>query len=157
VLEVLVDQRRRVIDNRSVTGQQPLRCELPHEPEGRQVSPQVTALLRGNDDGASLAREIAAVKVSGLAIEETEVVGRMTRGRNDLELAVAGRNGTAGRVHDQQTAPPVAQRRKPLDVVGMPVGDEHAHERRATQRPRHRLDVLGIADSGVDERGLAAG
>jgi hypothetical protein len=73
-----------------------------------------------------------------------------------FEPPVAGGDGIAGRVHHHESRPPVAQRRQPLDVIGMPVRNQHAGERRAAQRGGERRQVLRMPDAGVDERRLAA-
>ena len=153
--DVLVDERRRIVDDRAVSRQQPARREIAHELQRREVGPQVAALPRRNDDRPSLAREVAAVEIAGLAIEEAEMIRGVARRRQDLELPVAGGDGIAGRIHHHQPAPPIAQRRQSLDVIGMPVRDQHARERRAVQRGGHGLHVLRVPDAGVDERGLA--
>jgi hypothetical protein len=129
--DVLVDEGSRIVHDRPMARQQAARTELPDQRQRREVGPQVPALPGRNDDGAPLAGEIAAVEIAGLAIEEAEMIRRVTGRRNDLEPPVAGRDGIAGRVHDHETRPAIAQRRQPLDVIGMPVRDQHAGERRA--------------------------
>ena len=41
-------------------------------------------------------------------------------------------------------------------VIGMAVRHEHARERAAAEPGRDRIDMTGLADAGVDERGLGA-
>ncbi len=80
----------------------------------------------------------------------------MTGRWQDLEPAIAREYALPRPVHHRQLRPPLAQRRQPFDVIWMPMGDQHAHQRCAIQGARHHLHVFRLSDTGVDERGFGA-
>ena len=99
MLQILVDQRRDVLDDRSVAGEKPGGREIADAAQRREVFREVAALAGGDDDRSSTPGEIAAVEVARLFVEEAEVVrrvaGRVQRdqprvaGGDDLAVAAA--------------------------------------------------------------------
>ena len=77
MLQVLVDQFRDVLDDRSVAWQEPRRRELANAAQGCEVFREVAAFAGRDDDRSAAPGEIAAVEVACLFVEEAEVVRRV--------------------------------------------------------------------------------
>ena len=121
--QILVDQRRDVLDDRAVAGQKPGGREIADAAQRCEVLREIAALAGGNDDGAAAPGEVAAVEVACRFVEETEVVrrvaGRVQRdqlpvaGGDDLAVAAAVR----GEIADACLGPALEERRHAADVV----------------------------------------
>ena len=92
---VLVDERRGIIHDRSMTGQQPPRTQIPNALQGAEVFRQVAAASRRDHDCAANSQQVATEDVR--AEPKTTMVQRVTRGVNRHDGSIAGCDAFVGR------------------------------------------------------------
>src|SRR5215831_4507938 len=92
--EILVDQRDRIVDDRSVARKQSTRTKIPNAPQRLEVGAQVSPFFRGNHDRSTDSREVAAIEIARRAIEKADMFRRVPRRGNHLEARIATTRGT---------------------------------------------------------------
>ncbi len=164
VRDVIVDQRRRIVDDRTVTREQPPRLKGADLAQRLQIRRQVAAATCGNDDRAARrARSPQRHRRSHPgADEEAAMIGRMTgRMHHAADIVAVGnpfvrdqRSLAGSELSHHEIWPSVAQRGHTADVIVVAVRDQHAVRAARPEAPRQPRRVLGAADAGVDERRL---
>jgi hypothetical protein len=159
VLEVIVDHGCRILDGRTVSGEQSRGPEVSHPMKRVQVLAEVAPPACRNHHRPADPHEIAAVQISGGLIEKAEVIRGVPGGMDgpktmsaSLEELTVAEWVTHPSPADDQPRPVSGQLRGPGGVVHVTMCDQNKIERCSCERTLDRRDMIGIADARVDQR-----
>src|SRR5690606_23765910 len=159
VRDVLIDQRHRLLDHRTVPWIDPPRAKRPEVRERREIVAQTPSTRCGNHHSSARHQQVPGEAGPARLVPEAGVVGRMSGRRHNLQVVITGGDRlpcaleSDNRIERRPARRQCGQARR---VIGMAVRDEHTCKRSPRERVFNRRDVRHLAHARVDQQRLAS-